>query len=163
MHTKIVDRSKCKGCRNCELACLAKHVGGACTRDAHSAGWEGTKRSRNSVQLDERGLPGPQFCRHCDEPACVEACMTGAMSKESDGRVAYDAEKCAGCYMCVMSCPYDIARPALSGDRRLSKCDGCPDRDTPACVAACPSGCLQSTAYNGNAVEWQDNPNPRES
>ena len=157
MHKKIIDRSKCQGCRNCELGCLAEHTDGATDRrDAFMASWEGHRRSCNSVQIDERGKPGPNFCRHCDHAPCVEACMTGAMSKQEDGRVEYDRDRCVGCFMCVMSCPYDMARPALSGEKRVNKCDGCPDRDTPACVAACPTGCLNVQPEAKDAVEWID-------
>ncbi len=43
-----------------------------------------------------------------------------------------------------MACPFGvIARaPAPNGRVMALKCDLCPDRDVPACVAACPTGAL---------------------
>jgi Fe-S-cluster-containing dehydrogenase component len=51
---------------------------------------------------------------------------------------------CIACSMCVMACPFGvIARaPAPNGRVMALKCDLCPGRDVPACVAACPTGAL---------------------
>jgi molybdopterin-containing oxidoreductase family iron-sulfur binding subunit len=44
----------------------------------------------------------------CEEPACVEACPTGASYQREDGLVLIDANKCIGCKACIMACPYDV-------------------------------------------------------
>ena len=39
-------------------------------------------------------------------------CMSGAMTKDENlGIVSYDENKCASCFMCVMSCPYGVLKP----------------------------------------------------
>jgi carbon-monoxide dehydrogenase iron sulfur subunit len=139
---KLIDREKCLGCRNCELACIAVHKD-TVAKTAYTEGIETVERPRNKVQLDEQGRKFPEFCRHCDEPACVEACMSGALKKGDDGLVVVDHDICVGCYMCVMSCPYGMARPTVTNERRMIKCDGCRGREKMACVAACPQRCLQ--------------------
>lgn len=138
---KLIDRSKCVGCRNCELACIAIHNQ---TRPgaSYTGGLANIERPRNKVEIDNSGKKFPQFCRHCDEPACVEACMSGALSKGEDGLVTCDQEICVGCFMCVMSCPYGMARPSVTLDHKMIKCDGCRGHDQMACVAACPQRCL---------------------
>lgn len=145
---KIIDRRLCVGCRNCELACIAVH---SSTRPgaSYAAGVTGTERPRNKVELDSQGNKFPQFCRHCDEPACVEACMSGALKKGDDGLVTCDHEICAGCFMCVMSCPYGMARPSVTHDRKMVKCDGCRGREKMACVEACPQHCLKEIPDDG--------------
>jgi carbon-monoxide dehydrogenase iron sulfur subunit len=38
--------------------------------------------------------------------------MTGAMSRdEKTGAVLHDQEKCVGCWMCVMVCPFGVTKP----------------------------------------------------
>jgi carbon-monoxide dehydrogenase iron sulfur subunit len=99
-------------------------------------------QARNKIELDADGKLFPEFCRHCDEPSCVEACISGALTKGGDGLVVCDQEICIGCFMCVMSCPYGMARPSVRNGARMVKCDGCRGRETMACVDACPQRCL---------------------
>ncbi len=151
MKRKIVDSSKCAGCLNCEAACMASKS----AANSVAAVWQEASSSckpRNKVGAGADGRPLPLFCRHCEKPSCVEACPTGALSKRPDGLVAHDAELCAGCWMCVMSCPYGMAKPDVQAGRML-KCDACEGKDFMACVAACPSGCLKEAEGPGEAVE----------
>ena len=148
MKKKIIDRSKCIGCKNCELACIKAH-----TEEGYQPGLQGNVRARAKIELDNTGTRFPQFCRHCADPACVEACMSGALQKQADGLVICDTEKCVGCYMCVMSCSYGNARPSMGEERVMIKCDGCTDNDCMACAEVCPTGCI--TVVDGNdAVEY---------
>ena len=39
-------------------------------------------------------------CSHCDNPACVQVCPTGAMHKGDNGLVSVDAHRCIGCGYC---------------------------------------------------------------
>lgn len=153
MKTKIIDRGRCVGCKNCELACIVAHSPGGKLAAAYAAGIDQAARARTKLEIDGDGRRFPQFCRHCEHPACVDACMSGALEKRADGLVLCDPDRCAGCYMCVMSCPYGHARPSM-GDRQIMiKCDACADRECMACVAACPSGCLK-VAEGAEAVVY---------
>lgn len=81
-------------------------------------------------------------CRHCDEPPCVYACLTGALSKDPDsGVVTVDSNKCMGCWTCVLACPFGVMSQD-AGLKKVAKCDLCPDEDIPVCVANCPNGAL---------------------
>lgn len=144
MRKKLIDRAKCMGCKNCELACMAVHSDNPDDKRTLLLGGVGEVESpRNKVQLDKKGNRFPEFCRHCEKPACVEACMSGALSKGQDGLVTCDHDLCVGCFMCVMSCPYGMARPSAKTGDKMIKCDGCRDREVMACVAACPQRCLK--------------------
>jgi carbon-monoxide dehydrogenase iron sulfur subunit len=62
------------------------------------------------------------------------------LDKET-GQVTHNAEKCIGCWTCIMVCPYGAIKPDTSS-RIIVKCDLCPDREVPACVPNCPNEAL---------------------
>jgi carbon-monoxide dehydrogenase iron sulfur subunit len=140
MRKKLIDKSKCAGCKNCELACIMTHKKNPLPPFASDSGE--TVQARNKIELDADRALFPEFCRHCDEPACVEACISGALTKGEDGLVVCNQEICIGCFMCVMSCPYGMARPDVKNGTHMVKCDGCRGKKSMACVAACPQRCL---------------------
>lgn len=87
-------------------------------------------------------LPHPLRCIHCDPPLCVEACLSGSLTRsDGDGRISNNLEQCIGCFMCVANCPYGAVIPVPTEHISI-KCDGCLWSKTPACVRACPSGAL---------------------
>jgi carbon-monoxide dehydrogenase iron sulfur subunit len=98
-------------------------------------------------------------CQHCEDAACIKACMSGALSKDKkSGATLHDKDKCVGCWMCVMSCPFGAIVTDVENHIPV-KCDLCPDRDDPskdsglrfACVASCPTGAL----FAGSKEEFQ--------
>jgi carbon-monoxide dehydrogenase iron sulfur subunit len=137
---------RCLGCKSCEIACAVAHTHSGKLLEAiqddvlpHprvqvlNMGEAGDLVRRKSLALQ---------CRHCQEPACVEACIAGGVVKDPEtGRVTFDAERCVGCYSCIMACPFGgVIRLKRQGI--AVKCDGCPDLKEPACVSACPTGAL---------------------
>jgi carbon-monoxide dehydrogenase iron sulfur subunit len=83
-----------------------------------------------------------EICRHCPEPACLDACASGCIAKDPvTGVVTNDPFRCVGCWMCVMACPFDAVNRDVVNQVAL-KCDQCRGREVPACVAVCPTGAL---------------------
>lgn len=151
MKRVYVIKEKCNGCMNCVVACQKAHADSefyAPIRDS-----EPTRIHLQVVEKSPAGrsvslhcspcIPVPLVCRHCEEPACVKACMTGAMRKdEKTGIVSneFNPQKCVGCWMCVMACPFGVISPKQDGDRKIAvKCDMCVKRGYPACVESCPN------------------------
>ncbi|MDI6784642.1 MAG: 4Fe-4S dicluster domain-containing protein [bacterium] len=139
----------CMACRLCEVACIVEH---SQHKDIYKAYQEETPRQISKTVVEEQG-PAVSIstqCRHCLEPACLEACITGAISRtDADSPVLVNPEKCIGCWMCVMACPYgSISRDFRKTNKNepdrkvMSKCDLCPDRKIPACVEVCPNRAL---------------------
>jgi carbon-monoxide dehydrogenase iron sulfur subunit len=140
------EMEKCLACRSCELACAAAHAPHRDLVEAIRA--RSLPRPRIHVQaIDENGAPRRVRaiairCRHCDEPACAIACISGGIRKDDGtGDIIVDLEKCVGCWSCIMVCPIGAIRRNEDLHQAL-KCDRCSDLDAPACVAACPTGAL---------------------
>jgi formate dehydrogenase iron-sulfur subunit len=86
-------------------------------------------------------------CMHCDEPGCLAACPApGAIVQYSNGIVDVNPDQCIGCGYCETGCPFDVPRFHQTTGK-MAKCTLCVDRVTvglePACIKACPTGCLQ--------------------
>lgn len=134
------DQTACAGCHTCQIACKDKNRldVGYLLREVHT------------YECGEYPNPGyyhlATTCNHCDNPACVEACPAGSMTKhDEDGLVYNDPETCIGCGACAQACPYGV--PAIDVEHSLSiKCDGCHERVAaglmPTCVSACPMRAL---------------------
>lgn len=129
----------CMACRLCEVYCLVEH---SRSRDPVKAYKKESPRPLARIRVEEKGtLSFALQCRHCDEPPCVYACLTGALRKEESGVVKVEAEKCIGCWTCILACPYGaIAMDTARGV--VAKCDLCPHLSLPACVSRCPNEAL---------------------
>lgn len=130
------DPKKCQACRTCELVCAAGH---SFSKELCAA------LKEENISLPRVKVYGKQqrffpiACRHCDEPACIAACIANALQKDkTTGMVTYNRDKCVGCWMCVMVCPYGAIRPNYKTKKTI-RCDLCEDVDTPRCAATCPS------------------------
>jgi len=141
----------CMGCGLCEVYCLVQH---STSRDVIKAYKREHPRALSRVRVEQdRPLSFGVQCRHCEDPPCVIACLSGAMhTDERTGLVVHDAEKCMGCWTCIMVCPYgaikmDVAR------RVVAKCDLCPKLEVPACVVNCPNEAL---LYREVTPQYQD-------
>jgi anaerobic carbon-monoxide dehydrogenase iron sulfur subunit len=136
---KVYLNSKlCLGCRSCEIACAVEH---SRSKVLHEAIGEKKRPVKRVKVMGVEGLPLPLQCRHCTDAPCVDACKSGAMHKDEDGATLIDRERCVGCWMCVMVCPYGVI--AMDDEHTVAlKCDLCSGADERACVAACPTGAL---------------------
>ena len=166
----VIDLDTCVGCHACAVACKQWNDGGAAGPlpdvDAYGAEPDGVWFNRvHSYSVDRKGPCGgepandfamtpmtvhfPRSCLHCETPACVTVCPTGASYKRAeDGIVLVDAEKCIGCQLCAWACPYG-AREVGPVRGTMQKCTLCVDRiyderlpareREPACVQACPT------------------------
>jgi Fe-S-cluster-containing dehydrogenase component len=77
---------------------------------------------------------------HCQEAWCLDVCPAGAIVRDdTTNAVIIQAEKCAGCKMCILACPYgNIHFDAASSVSR--KCDLC--QGNPRCVGHCIAAAL---------------------
>ena len=128
------NRDKCTGCGACVVACMDRNSTDLNSQHSFRKVWE--DKNNGDLCFDMN------FCVHCNEPACLEACKFGAVSKNEQGLVMIDSEKCVACGACARACPYK----AINKGKSAYKCDGCADRTAlglaPVCVDACRFGAL---------------------
>ena len=138
------DNARCTGCRTCVMACMDFHAleaGHLYRRVIDCEGGETACGVDGTCTTDAFAYHVSLACNHCDQPACMEVCPTGAMHKDGLGLVQVDHMRCIGCGYCTIACPYHAPSidPAL---HQSSKCDGCTSRmeagKNPICVDACP-------------------------
>src|SRR2546426_2718024 len=155
--SKYIDTTTCIGCKACEAACqewndlktVATHQEGSYQTLPHLDAdfW-------NLIRFNEREVDGGLMwlmrkdqCMHCAEPGCLEACPApGAIVQYANGIVDVDPSKCIGCGYCSTGCPFDVPKFSKKTGK-MAKCTLCVDRVEvglePACIKACPTGCLQ--------------------
>jgi len=76
----------------------------------------------------------------CDEACCMEVCPVEAISRDEDGVVKMDPDKCIVCKLCMNACPLgNISYSPIT--KKVFKCDYC-DGD-PECVKYCKGGALE--------------------
>jgi formate dehydrogenase iron-sulfur subunit len=183
--TTLVDITKCIGCRACQVACKQWNERPGEETEFHwDLGFQNpaTLSAKTLTLITFHELPDEQApgglnylftmrrCLHCLEPACVSSCPTTALTRQSDGPVTYNSDKCIGCRYCIWSCPWGV--PTAEWDSlapKIQKCSHCADRDDqpiplarngqvltllegqqfranivePACVKACPADALK--------------------
>jgi len=155
---KLIDVSICIGCKACEVACQEwndtpvaetyPYTGSYQTMPdlAHNF-WNLIKFREAERDGDLHWAMAKYQCMHCEDPGCLRACPApGAIVQYTNGIVDFVQENCIGCQFCVIGCPFNV--PRLSPrSQKVYKCTLCSDRVSaglePACIKACPTGCLQ--------------------
>lgn len=154
---KLIDTSTCIGCKACEVACqqwndlppeTTVQVGTYQTMPELAPGfWNLIRFRETEVAGSMAWLMRKDQCMHCAEPGCLVSCPApGAIVQYVNGIVDFQQEHCTGCGYCITGCPFNI--PKLSRKTaKVYKCTLCVDRVgaglEPACIKACPTGCLQ--------------------
>ncbi|MCA0404634.1 MAG: formate dehydrogenase subunit beta [Proteobacteria bacterium] len=152
---KLIDVSKCIGCKACQTACLEWNdlretvgVNVGVYDNPHDltenswtlmryTEWDNPETGRLEWLIRKDG------CMHCADPGCLKACPSpGAIVQYTNGIVDFQKDACIGCGYCVKGCPFNIPRISKATEKAY-KCTLCVDRVSvgqgPACAKACPT------------------------
>lgn len=154
---KLIDISKCIGCKACQVACMEWN-------DLRDTVGKNHGVYDNPADLSDQSWTVMRFaeveptpgrlewlirkdgCMHCADPGCLKSCPApGAIIQYSNGIVDFHEEACVGCGYCIIGCPFNIPRLSKK-DGKAYKCTLCSDRVTvnlePACAKTCPTGAI---------------------
>lgn len=162
------DASACADCKACQVACQDKNNLPAAIL------WRRVFQYDGGGWLPDRSAPAlfrangvfsysiSTACMHCQNAICVDICPAGAVSKNADGIVTIDDEKCIGCRYCEWACPYGApAFDEVTGV--MTKCTFCEDLvaqgENPACVDACPMRALDFGELDELRAKYGDSDN----
>ncbi|CDF58514.1 4Fe-4S binding protein [Thermobrachium celere] len=122
---KVADRRRCIGCLSCRQAC-------ARLRGEFSI-------ANSAIEVKTSGGYTGEFviniCRGCEEPACMEACKFGALTKRNGGGVIFHKDKCTKCGACGVACAVNAIRFDEEGYPII--CTHCG-----YCTKYCPHRCI---------------------
>jgi formate dehydrogenase iron-sulfur subunit len=153
---KLIDVSRCIGCKACQAACmewndLRDRVGGNVGAyvnppDLSDQSWCLMRFTEEQIDGNLQWLILKDGCLHCSDPGCLMACPApGAILQYSNGIVDFQEELCIGCGYCISGCPFNIPRLRRE-DSKIYKCTLCSDRIAvglePACIKTCPTQAL---------------------
>ncbi len=156
------DSTRCIGCKACQAACKKENKleRESTLGEQQAIGHEIYDSPRGlsedtytviKLHQDEKSGEATfvkQQCMHCVDPACASACIVGALKKQANGAVKYDADMCMGCRYCMVACPFSV--PQFEWQKAIpsiKKCTLCSetrlDKGQPtACSSACPAGAI---------------------
>ena len=124
---KANEMNKCIGCFTCMNICSIVN------RQNHSL-------TKSAIKVRTAGGMTSRFlaivCLACDDPACMEACPSGALVKRKGGGVLLHPDKCIGCRRCESAC----IMQSVFWDDEENKPIIC--RHCGSCARFCPHKCL---------------------
>src|SRR6267142_174043 len=135
---KLIDTTKCIGCKACQVACMEwndlRDEIGTCTghydnpHDLSEHSWTLMRFAEyENPKGDLEWLIRKDGCMHCEDPGCLKACPSpGAIVQYANGIVDFQEENCIGCGYCVTGCPFDVPRISKK-DQKAYKCTLCSD------------------------------------
>jgi len=161
----VIDLKKCIGCYGCQVFCKAENA------TPPGILWSRVLFYEFGNYPTVKRMPLPVLCMHCEVPACVDVCPTGASIRRPDGIVTVDRDRCIGCLNCLIACPYGARHLFLEdvenfpgqgltpyeevGYRRhtpgvMGKCDFCLPRIEKGLEPACVKNCMAKARYFGD-------------
>jgi carbon-monoxide dehydrogenase iron sulfur subunit len=131
VYTIEIEYEKCTGCQSCSVACSLKRE-------------KVCNPLLGRIQIARREVEGvhvPVVCRQCEDAPCQKVCPVNALPRdEVSGVVQVDYDRCIGCRMCVLACPFG-AMLVNHQTLKIAKCDHC-DGD-PLCVKVCQNQAIR--------------------
>ncbi len=121
----LIDYATCSGCQSCVLACSMAKTGV----------FSPSQSLITLRKLEGQCVSIPILCEHCQDPPCLPACPTGAITVDPEtGVVHVHAADCTGCRRCSAACPFGPETIKFH-DNKAVLCDLC--GGDPQCSRIC--------------------------
>lgn len=111
----VIDLDKCVGCQGCSMACRMENntpvVPPSEAEMGRAMRWNDVFPWNPAEEGGPRkGRPTllTRPCMHCDQPPCVKVCPVRATYKDDEGLVRQNYDRCIGCRLCTVACPYAL-------------------------------------------------------
>ena len=115
-----ISPEKCTNCKTCESVCPNSAV--------------------NVIHFEQPEISVPIMCMQCEDAACMKVCPRGAISRDENGAVLPDPNKCIACKMCISACPFgNISYSYVI--KQITKCNLC--GGGPQCAKYCPTRAIE--------------------
>ena len=111
----VIDENSCVRCGHCSWSCASAHVDGISRLVRR--GEKVVTRIDRGEHADAAPLLIPNSCQHCENPACMPDCPTGAIGRDPRGEVFIRESLCTGCGNCAKGCPWDNIQMAPRGGK----------------------------------------------
>jgi Fe-S-cluster-containing dehydrogenase component/CRP-like cAMP-binding protein len=148
----VIDLESCVRCGHCAWACSEMYGTARLVRRGDKMVAQVETELARPAPAAPKSLMLPNSCQHCEHPACMVDCPTGAIGRDPAGEVFIREELCTGCGACAKACPWDniqmavrpfdarrpLGAPGEFGELAV-KCDLCRTYEAPACVQSCPT------------------------
>ncbi len=108
----VIDLDKCSACQSCTVACRMENNTPVAGPDQAAMGrailWNEVLTFVEGEYPHPVVTMMPRPCMHCDDPSCIKVCPVKATYKDEEGLVLIDYDRCIGCRMCTVACPYEV-------------------------------------------------------
>ena len=108
----VIDLDKCFACQSCTAACRMENntpvAGPGQAPLGRAILWNEVLPFAEGEYPNIVTTMIPRPCQHCDDPPCTKVCPVKATYKNEECIVLVDYDRCIGCRMCTVACPYGV-------------------------------------------------------
>lgn len=108
----VIDLDKCFACQSCTAACRMENNTPVAGPNQAALGrailWNEVLSFIEGEYPLVHATMVPRPCQHCDNPPCTAVCPVKATYRNEEGLVVVDYQRCIGCRMCTVACPYAV-------------------------------------------------------
>ena len=114
----VIDLDKCVACQGCSIACRQENNTPVVAPDQAAMGrairWNDVVPFPVNESVESGEFPRVKMryltrpCMHCDNAPCIKVCPVQATYIDQEGVVRQDYNRCIGCRLCTVACPYGV-------------------------------------------------------